>query len=109
MNLLSVLMLIGEIGTGMSQWRSAGAICSWLGLCPGAKISGGKVLSRRTRKVNNRASTILRLAAWAAGKTDTWLGRFYRRISARRGAPKAITAMARKLACIIYHGYTPPP
>jgi len=103
LNLLSVLMLIGEIGTDMSQWRSAGAFCSWLGLCPGAKISGGKVLSRRTRKVNNRASTILRLAAWAAGKTDTWLGRFYRRISARRGAPKAITATARKLACIIYH------
>ena len=103
LNLLSVLMLIGEIGTDMSQWRSAGAFCSWLGLCPGAKISGGKVLSRRTRKVNNRASTILRLAAWAAGKTDTWLGRFYRRIAARRGAPKAITATARKLACIIYH------
>lgn len=103
LNLLSVLMLIGEIGTDMSRWRNAQAFCSWLGLCPGAKISGGKVLSRRTRKVNNRAATILRLAAWAAGKTDTWLGRFYRRIKARRGAPKAITATARKLACIIYH------
>ena len=61
------------------------------------------MLSRRTRKVNNRASTILRLAAWAADKTDTWLGRFYRRVAARRRAPKAITATARKLACIIYH------
>lgn len=103
LNLLSVLMLIGEIGVDMSRWRSARAFCSWLGLCPGAKISGGKVLSRRTRKVNNRASTILRLAAWAAGKTDTWIGRFYRRIKARRGAPKAVTATARKLACVIYH------
>ena len=103
LNLLSVLMLLGEIGTDMSRWRNAQAFCSWLGLCPGAKISGGRVLSRRTRKVNNRASTILRLAAWAAGKTDTWLGLFYRRIKARRGAPKAITATARKLACVIYH------
>lgn len=103
LNLLSVLMLIGEIGVDMSRWRSARAFCSWLGLCPGTKISGGKVLSRRTRKVNNRAATILRLAAWAAGKTDTWIGRFYRRIKARRGAPKAVTATARKLACVIYH------
>jgi transposase len=103
LNLLSVLMLIGEIGVDMRPWRSQRAFCSWLGLCPGAKISGGKVLSRRTRKVNNRAATILRLAAWAAGKTDTWMGRFYRRIKARRGAPKAVTATARKLACVIYH------
>jgi transposase len=103
LNLLSVLMLIGEIGLDMSQWRSARAFCSWLGLCPGSKISGGKVLSRRTRKVNNRASTILRVAAWTAGKTDTWIGRFYRRVKARKGAPKAVTATARKLACVIYH------
>lgn len=103
LNLLTVLMLLGEIGVDMSRWRSARAFCSWLGLCPGTKISGGKVLSRRTRKVNNRASTVLRLAAWAAGKSDTWLGRFYRRIKTRRGAPKAVTATARKLACIIYH------
>jgi transposase len=103
LNLLSVLMLIGEIGVDMSRWRSARAFCSWLGLCPGTNISGGKVLSRRTRKVNNRASWILRLAARAAGKTDTWIGRFYRRIKARRGPAKAVTATARKLACVIYH------
>ena len=93
-NVLSVLMLIAEIGTDMAPWRNARAFCSWLGLCPGTKKSGGKVLSRRTRHVKNRASTILRLAAWAAGKTDTWIGRFYRRVKARRGAPKAVTARA---------------
>jgi transposase len=103
LNLLSVLMLVGEIGVDMTRWRSARAFCSWLGLCPGAKISGGKVLGRRTRRVNNRAATILRLAAWAAGRTETWIGRFHRRVKARRGAPKAITATARKLACVIYH------
>lgn len=103
LNLLSVLMLLGEIGTDMSRWRSAQAFCSWLGLCPGAKISGGKVLSRRTRKVTNRAATILRLAAVAAGRTDTWIGLFYRRIKARKGGPQAVTATARKLACVVYH------
>ncbi len=103
LNLLSVLMLLGEIGTDMSRWRSAQAFCSWLGLCPGAKISGGKVLSRRTRRVNNRAVTLLRLTAVVAGRTDTWVGQFYRRLKARKGGPKAVTATARKLACILYH------
>jgi hypothetical protein len=45
----------------------------------------------------------LRLAALAAGQTDTWIGRFYRRKKAHLGAPKAITAAAHKLACVIYH------
>lgn len=103
LNLLSVLMLIAEIGVDMSQWRSAKAFSSWLGLCPGTKISGGRKLSRRSRHVVNRASVLLRLAALAAGHTDTWIGRFYRRKKAHLGAPKAITATAHKLACVIYH------
>jgi transposase len=103
LNVLSVLMLIAEIGPDMRHWRSEKAFSSWLGLCPGTKISGGKVLSRRTRHVVNRAATILRLAAMAAGRTDTWIGRFYRRKQAHLGAPKAITATAHKLACVIYH------
>lgn len=103
LNLLSVLMLIAEIGVDMSQWRSAKAFSSWLGLCPGTKISGGKKLSRRSRHVVNRASVLLRLAALAAGQTDTWIGRFYRRKRAHLGAPKALTATAHKLACVIYH------
>jgi transposase len=103
LNLLSVLMLIAEIGVDMSRWPNAKAFCSWLGLCPGLKISGGRVLSRRTRKVVNRASVILRIAVLAIGRTDTWMGRFYRRKKAHLGAPKAITATARKLACVVYH------
>jgi hypothetical protein len=103
LNLLSVLMLIAEIGVDMSQWRSAKAFSSWLGLCPGSKISGGKHLSRRTRHVVNRASVLFRMAALAAGQTDTWIGRFYRRKKAHLGAPKAITATAHKIACVVYH------
>ena len=103
LNLLSVLMLIAEIGVDMSQWRSAKAFSSWLGLCPGSKISGGKHLSRRTRHVVNRASILFRMAALAAGQTDTWIGRFYRRKKAHLGAPKAITATAHKIACVVYH------
>jgi hypothetical protein len=113
LNIISVLMLLGEIGVDMNRWRSAKAFCSWLGLCPGTNISGGKVLNRRTRHVVNRAAILLRVAAMAVGRSDSWLGRFYRRKKAHLGAPKAITATARKLACIIYHllkykdGYVP--
>jgi transposase len=71
LNVLSVLMLLGEIGVDMSRWRSAKAFCSWLGLCPGIKISGGKVLSRRTRKVVNRAAVLLRVSATAVGRSNT--------------------------------------
>jgi transposase len=103
LNVASVLLIVSEIGVDMSKWRSARAFCSWLGLCPANKISGGKVLDSRTRKVVNRVATALRLAAQSAGRTDTCLGIFYRRKKAHLGAPKATTATARKLACLLYH------
>ena len=103
LNVASVLLIISEIGIDMTKWRSARAFCSWLGLCPANKISGGKVLDSRTRKVVNRVATALRLAAQSAGRTDTCLGIFYRRKKAQLGAPKATTATARKLACVLYH------
>ena len=87
----------------MSRWRSAKAFCSWLGLCPGNKISGGKVLSSRTVRVSNRAATLLRTLATAVGRSDTWLGSFHRRMKSRLGPAAANTATARKLACLIYH------
>jgi transposase len=114
LGVLAVLTLLSEIGTNMKKWRSAKAFASWLGLSPGSKISGGRVLSARTRRVVSRAATNLRVAAKALGKTDTPLGHFYRRKQAKLGTPKAITATARKLACLVYdlidtrENYTPP-
>jgi alkylhydroperoxidase family enzyme len=102
LNVLAVLTLLSEIGTNMAKWRHEKAFASWLGLSPNHKVSGERVLSSRTRKVNNRAATTLRLAAMMLGKTDTPLGAFYRRKRAQLGAPKAITATARKLACLLY-------
>ena len=61
------------------------------------------MLDSRTRKVVSRVATALRLAAQSAGRTDTCLGIFYRRKKAQLGAPKATTATARKLACVVYH------
>ena len=101
LNVLAVLTLLSEIGTNMAKWRSEKAFVSWLGLCPNNRISGQRVLNSRTRKVVNRAATTLRLAAMLLGKTNTPLGSFYRRKRAQLGAPKAITATARKLGCLI--------
>ncbi len=102
-NVLSVLILISEIGVDMSCWPSAKAFCAWLGLCPGNKISGGKVLSSRTVRVVNRVAILLRTLAPTLGRTDTWLGSFHRRMKARIGPAAANTATARKLATIVYH------
>jgi transposase len=95
--------LLGEIGPDFSKFRSAAALASWMGLCPDNDISGGKVLWVSTRKVNSRAATALRMAAHALHNSKTALGDFYRRLRAKLGAPKAITAVAHKLARIIFH------
>ncbi|SAL06563.1 transposase IS116/IS110/IS902 family protein [Caballeronia calidae] len=69
--------------------------CSWLGLCPGTKISGGKVLSARTRRSTNRVRQALKLAAMSLSRNDSALGAFYRRLCARMDKPRANTAVAR--------------
>ncbi|MCP9760868.1 IS110 family transposase [Aquitalea sp. S1-19] len=97
------LKLVAECGNDMTRWPSAKHFTSWLCLAPGNKISGGKVLSSKTRRSSSRAAVALRLAATTIGKTQTALGAFYRRISARIGKAKAVTATARKIAVLFYH------
>lgn len=97
------LRLVAECGTDLSRWPTAKHFTSWLTLSPGCKISGGKVLSSHTRKTTNRVAAYLRLAAVTVGKTSTALGAFYRRLSARIGKAKAVTATARKIAVLFYN------
>ena len=96
------LKLVSECGDDLSAWPSAKHFTSWLCLAPSNKISGGKVLSSRTRRSGSRAASLLRLAAVAIGRTETALGAFYRRLSARAGKSKAVTATARKIAVLFY-------
>jgi transposase len=98
-----VLKLIGECGTDLSTWPDAKHFTSWLCLAPSNKISGGQVLSARTRRSGSRAAALLRLAATTVGRTQTALGAFYRRLSARIGKAKAVTATARKIAVLFYN------
>jgi hypothetical protein len=100
---LSVQTIISEIGLDMTKWPTGKHFASWLGLAPHNAISGGKVLKRRTKQIANRAATALRLAAQSAGRSQRALGGFYRRMRAKHGAPKAITATAHKIARMIYH------
>ena len=97
------LKLIGECGTDLSAWPSSKHFTSWLCLAPSNKISGGKVLSSRTRRSSSRVAALLRLAAVTVGRTETALGAFYRRLSARVGKAKAVTATARKIAVLFYN------
>lgn len=98
----TVLQFLSEVGTDMSPWPTHKHFTSWLNLCPGTKISGGKRLDSRTRPSTNRAAQILRMAASSLRSSKCSLGAFFRRKAAQFGAPKAITATAHKLARIIY-------
>jgi transposase len=94
--------LVSEVGLDMSRWKTESHFASWLGLCPDNRISGDKVLSRGTRRVINRAATALRQAANTLIRSRSYLGAQYRRLRTKLGAPKAITAMAHRLARLVY-------
>src|ERR1017187_9645981 len=97
------LKLVSECSDDLSAWPSAKHFTSWLSLAPNNKISGGKVLSSRTKRSGSRVASLLRLAAVSVGRTETALGAFYRRLSSRVGKAKAITATARKIAVLFYN------
>jgi transposase len=101
-NVLVAQTVVSEVGLDMSRWHTEAHFASWLGLCPDNRISGDKVLSKGTRHVVNRAATALRLAATTLLRSRSYLGAQYRRLRTRLGAPKAITAMAHKLARLVY-------
>jgi transposase len=102
-NTNTALKIIAEIGIDMSRWKTVKHFTSWLGLCPGSKISGGKVLSSATKPVANRAAAALRMSAMTLFNSKSALGAYFRRQRSRLGAPKAITATAHKLARLIYN------
>ena len=101
-SVLTVQSLLSEVGSKMDKFQSAKHFVSWLGLCPGTKISGGQVLDARTRRGKPRFALQLRQAAQSLHRSQGALGARYRRLRSRHGAPKALTAMAHCLARIIY-------
>ncbi|MCC7060780.1 MAG: IS110 family transposase [Burkholderiaceae bacterium] len=98
----SVMKILSEIGPDLSRFANVKHFCSWLGLCPSTKISGGKVLSAGTKRSANRARQAFRMAAMCLSRSDSALGAFYRRLCMRMDKPRANTATAHKLARMVY-------
>lgn len=98
----AVMKILSEIGPDLSRFETVKHFCSWLGLCPGTKISGGKVLSAKTKQSTNRVRQALKMAAMSLSHSDSALGAFYRRLCTRMDKPRANTAVAHKLARMVY-------
>jgi transposase len=88
----TALAVISETGADMSRFPTDGHFASWMGLCPGTKITGGKVMSGKTKRCANRAAQALRLAAAALRTSQSALGAYFRRMCSRMDKPKAVTA-----------------
>jgi transposase len=97
-----VTKILTEIGPDLSRFPTVKHFCSWLGLSPGTKISGGKVLSGKTKRSVNRVRQVLKMAAMSLSRCDSALGAYYRRLCARMDKPSANTAVAHKLARMVY-------
>ena len=98
----TALTVLSEIGFSVDAWKTEKHFASWMGVCPGTKISGGKKLASKTKICANKVAAALRLAATNLWRSQTAIGAFYRRMAAKLGKPGAVTATAHKLARLIY-------
>jgi transposase len=97
-------VIVAEIGVDMSRFPTAANLVSWGGLCPRNDESAGKRRSTRIRKSGTWLKTTLVTAAWAAvRKKDSYLKAQFLRIKARRGAKKAIMAVAASMLTASYY------
>ena len=78
----TAMAVISEVGPDMSRFKTVKHFTSWLGLCPGTKISGGKMLGSRSKRTANRATQALKLAAAALRSSRSALGASGRSIAA---------------------------
>ena len=99
----SVLTIIAVVGLNMHKWPTAEHFVSWLNLAARPRKSGGKVLGHQKRFTNNPATQVLRLAAQTMHKSKSLLGSLYRRLASRKSSAKAIKAVARRIAIILYN------
>jgi transposase len=99
---MTAQVILSELGPDLSAFPSEGAFASWLELAPRRDVSGGKVIKHVSRESKNRVANALRMAAESLSRSDSYLGARYRQLRGRLGGPKAVKAMARYLACLVY-------
>ena len=100
---LGACVILAEIGRDMSRFPTAGHLISWAGLCPRNDESAGKRRSTRMRKAAAWLKTTLVQCAWAATrKKASYLQAQFHRLRARRGAKKAIGAVAASILTAAY-------
>ena len=96
--------IVAEIGVDMSRFPSHKHLCSWAGVAPGNKQSGGKRLRASTNKGNTHLQAVLAEVVWVISHThDNYLSAQYHRLARRIGKQKAIVAVSHSLLTIIYH------
>ena len=101
---LSACVILAEIGRDMRRFPTAGHLISWAGLCPRNDESAGKRRSTRMRKgAAWLKTTLVQCAAAASRKKASYLQAQFHRLRARRGAKKAIGALAAAILTIVYH------
>src|SRR5258708_8328107 len=100
----TVEAILSEAGPDVpTDFSSSGAFANWLQACPQTNKSGGKDLHIKAKKGKPRLHTMLRTAANTLHRSHTALVARFRRLVARLGTPKALTAMVHLYARIIYH------
>jgi hypothetical protein len=106
-DVMTIMTVVAELGVDLeAHWPTENHFTSWLNLSPKRDISGGKVIRHVREKSSNRVASVLRMATTSLLRSDSFLGARYRHLRTRLGAPKAIKAMARYLACLIYRLFT---
>ena len=101
-NVMTAQVIVSELGPDLSAFPSEAHFTAWLGLAPRRDISGGKVISQKSRRIKNRVANALRMAAESLARSDSYLGARYRHFRARLGGLKAVKAMARYLGCLLF-------
>jgi transposase len=100
---VTIDVVLSELGD-ITRFRNAKTVCAYAGLAPVVRQSGGK--KAKDLAISKEGSGLLRWvlveASWRTVDTSPKWRRFFERISKRRGARRAIVAVARKLLCLIY-------